>query len=52
MKISISYDSSVDSRPLPTSMMKQFLSLVAGFAITSIEYISQHFPMTASETQK
>ena len=37
----ISYDSSVVSRdrcrPLPTSMMKQFLSLVAGFAFASKE---------------
>ena len=50
----ISYNSSVGRRdgcrPLPTSMMKQFLSLVAGFAFTSREYISQHLPMTASET--
>ena len=49
----ISYDSSVGSRdgcrPLPTSMMKRFLSLVAGFAFTSREYISQHLPMTTSE---
>ena len=52
--IPISYDSSVDSRdrcrPLPTSMMKQFLSSDAGFGFTSREYISQHLPMAASET--
>ena len=39
----ICYDSSVGSkggcRPLPTSMMKRLLYLVAGFAFTSIEYI-------------
>ena len=49
-----SYDSSVTSRGecrlLPRSMMKPFLSLVAGFAFTSSEYISQHLHMTASET--
>ena len=48
------YDSSVGSRdgcrPLPTSMMKRFLSFVAGFAFTLREYISQHLQMTASET--
>ena len=37
-------------RPLPTSMMNRFLSLVVGFAFTSREYILQHLPMTASET--
>ena len=50
----ISYESSVGSRdrftPLPISMMKRFLSLAAGFAFTSREYILQHLPMTASET--
>ena len=54
MKKPISYDSSVGSRDwssgLPTSMMKRFLSVVAGFAFTSREYISQHLPMAASET--
>ena len=46
-RIPISDDSSVGSgdgcRPLPTSLMKRFLSLIAGFAFTSIEYISQNF---------
>ena len=54
MKKPISYDSSVGSRDwssvLPTSMMKRFLSVVADFAFNSREYISQHLPMTASET--
>ena len=53
-RTSISYDSSVGSRDgcrsLSTSMMMQFLSLVAGFAFTSTECISQHLPMSASET--
>ena len=48
------YDSSVGSRdgcrPLLRSMMKRFLFLVAGFAFTLREYISQHLQMTASET--
>ena len=39
-------------RPLPTSIKKWFISLVAGFAFISREYISEHLPMTASETQK
>ena len=30
-------------RPVQTSLMKQLFSLVAGFAITSTEYISQYF---------
>ena len=46
-RISISYDSSVGSRgecrPLPKALMKRFLSVVAGFAFTSIEYILQYF---------
>ena len=50
----ISYDSSLDSRdgcrPLPTSMMKRFLSLVAGFAFTLTKHIFQILPMAASET--
>ena len=50
----ISDDSSGGSRdgcrPLPRSMMKRFLSLVALFAFTSREYIWQHLPRTASET--
>ena len=50
----VSYDSSVGStggcRPLPTSMMKRFVSLDPGFAFTLREYISQHIPMTATET--
>ena len=45
----ISYDSSVGGRdgrrPLPKSMMKRFLSLVAGFGFTLLL-----LPMTASET--
>ena len=49
----ISYDSLVFSRdgcrPLPRSMVKWFLSLVAGFTSTSREYISQHLPLTAFE---
>ena len=49
----ISYDSLVGSRdwcrPLPRSMIKLFLSLVAGFAFTLREYISQHLPVTPSE---
>ena len=36
-------------RPLPTSTMKRFLSLVAGFGFTSREYASQRLPMTAPE---
>ena len=48
----ISYDSSVGSRSkcrrLPTSMINEFLSLVAGFAFTSREYILKHLPMIAS----
>ena len=47
-------DSSVGSRdgcrPLSTPIMKRFLSIVSGFAFTFREYISQHVPMTASET--
>ena len=47
-------DSSVNirdgCRPLQASMMKRFLSLVAGFVFTSREYISQHPPVAASET--
>ena len=46
-RIPISDNSSVGSgdgcRPLPTSLMKRFLSLITGFAFTSIEYISQNF---------
>ena len=53
-KTPIFYDSSVGTRdgcrPLPTSLMKRFLSLVAGFAFISREYILRHLPMTASET--
>ena len=49
-----SCDSSVNTRdecrPLPASMMKRFLSLVAGFAFTSKEYISEHLPVAAPET--
>ena len=49
-----SCDSLVNSRdgcrPLTTSIRKRVLSLVAGFAFTSREYISQHFPVTASKT--
>ena len=37
-------------RTLLTSMMKQFLYLTAGFEFTSREHISQHLPMTVSET--
>ena len=37
-------------RPLLTSMMKQFSSLISGFAITiEREYIPQNFAMTAFE---
>ena len=47
MKNPYSYASSVGTRegcrPLPISLMKWFASLVAGFAFTSIEYISQYF---------
>ena len=39
-------------RPLSTSIKKWFISIVAGFAFISREYISEHLPMTASETQK
>ena len=50
----LSCDSSANSRdgcrPLPTFMMKRFLSLAAGFAFTSREYTSQHLRVTASET--
>ena len=50
----ISYDSSVGSRggwgPLPTPMMKQFISLVADFTFISREHILEQLPMTASET--
>ena len=35
---------------LATSKMNQLLSLVAGSAFISREYISEHLPMTASET--
>ena len=53
MKNPISYDSSVGRkdgcRHLPISVMKQFLSLVAGFTFTSREYISPHLLMTAFE---
>ena len=45
----ILYDNPVGSRggcrPPPASMMKQFLSLVAGFTFTSREYIS-HYDIT------
>ena len=34
---------------LPTSKMKQFLSLLDGFAFISKEHISEHLQMTASE---
>ena len=48
------YHSSVgkkdECRPLPTPMMKRLLSLVAGFAFTLRDYLSQPFSMTASET--
>ena len=37
-------------RPLLTSMMKQFSSLISGFALTiEREYIPQNFAMTAFE---
>ena len=49
-----SCDSLINSRdgcrPLTTSIRKRVLSLVAGFAFTSREYISQHLPVTASKT--
>ena len=54
MKSSIFFDNFVGSRdecrPLLTSMMKQFSSLVSGFALTiEREYITQNFTMTAFE---
>lgn len=53
-KTSISYDSSFTSgngcRPPLISKIEQIFTLVAGFAFISREYISEHLPMTASET--
>ena len=50
----ISFDNSVGSRgrrtPLPTSKVKQFLSLLAVFAFILTEYVSEDLPMTACET--